>query len=197
MTLARQLRNASVVLVVRDGNAEQWDPFPTELMEGPAEETNVVLVSGRPKMAPWLSAWTRRHGKPTGRLSSIVIGGSLKSGDQSRPRSDSRISVEAVSGPANLTDLGILVDRYVKSWANEDGETVVVHSSLTTVLQYVDLRDLFQFVVVLRACLRNANAFGVFYIDGDAHEAQTIGTLRSAFDAVVRTESGSPTVQFG
>lgn len=197
MTLARKLHGASAVLVVREEGADGWDPFPTEFVGGSPEEANVVLVSGKPMMASWVGTWGRHHDEPFRRLCSVVIGGSFRGGAEQKRQERARVSLEAVSSPANLTDLGVLVDEYVGEWAEEPGDTLLVHSSLTRVLQYVELRELFKFVVVLSTCLQNANALGVFYLDADAHDEQTIGTLRVAFDAVVRRENGRTSVQYG
>jgi hypothetical protein len=198
MNLARKLQGASAVLVVRGDDEAQWDPFPTSLTTADPATTRVVLISRKPTLAPFLSRWNHLHDDSFERLCSVIIGGSFRRG-KSRAQTlntSARVSLEAIASPADLTDLGVLVDEYVRNWERSSKKTLVVHSSLTPVLQYVDLQSLFKFVVVLRACLQNTGSLGIFYIDGDAHEERTIGTLRTAFDAVVTESDGRWNVQY-
>lgn len=195
MSLARKVQGASAILVVRQ-NDEKWNPFPTELIDEASANTNVVLVSGSPNLAAWLGSWQQYHDEPSNRLCSVVTDGTFRGGESRPTRTQSRLTMEVVDRPTNLSDLGRLVDEYLRSWSTDTTKTVLVHSSLTRVLQYVELRELFQFVVVLRKCLRNSGSLGVFYIDGDAHDEQTIGTLRVAFDAVVSRDDDSLSVKY-
>lgn len=97
-----------------------------------------------------------------------------------------QVAVTTVGEPGDLTGLGIKTSQCLESWGDIDEQPVVRFDSLTTLLQYADVRRAFQFLHVLVRRIEEAGACGVFHMDPNAHDDQTLMTLRSLFDATHR-----------
>jgi hypothetical protein len=56
----------------------------------------------------------------------------------------------------------------------------------------------FRFVHVVASRIEDADALGVHVVESDAHDEETLNTLRPLFDGVVRTDgSGGVSVRLG
>ena len=102
---------------------------------------------------------------------------------------------ETVTNPNDLTGLGIRITEYLQEWADTGGRTVVCFDSLTALLQYVDLRTAYEFLHVLSGRLDAVGAFAHFHMDPSAHDARTVETITSLFDAVVEIDGDTRTVR--
>lgn len=92
-----------------------------------------------------------------------------------------RVSVEVVSDPSDLPRLGTTVSRAVSEW-DPDAETLLCFHSLTALLQYADTQRAFRFLHLMRNRLDTTNHY---HMDSEAHDGQTVASLRPLFDAVV------------
>ncbi|ESP88617.1 DUF7504 family protein [Candidatus Halobonum tyrrellensis] len=102
---------------------------------------------------------------------------------------------ETVTNPNDLTGLGIRITEYLSEWDDTDGRTVVCFDSLTALLQYVDLGTAYEFLHVLSGRFDALGAFAHFHMDPSAHDAQTVETITSLFDAVVEVDGDERTVR--
>jgi hypothetical protein len=96
----------------------------------------------------------------------------------------SNVSTASISSPGDLTGLGIKLSQCLSSWSGDAKPTAVHFDSLTTLLQFADLKRVFQFVHVVTGRIESAGAVGYFHLDPAAHDEQTVATLRSIFDDV-------------
>lgn len=96
-----------------------------------------------------------------------------------------KTTVEVVSDPSDLPRLGMTITKAVSEW-DPDDETVVCFHSLTALLQYAEPKRAFRFVHLLQNRL---NAAAHYHMDAEAHDLQTIATLRPLFDAVVEYDA--------
>ena len=99
------------------------------------------------------------------------------------------LEIETVSDPADLTGLGITINKFLSEWADREQQIVVCIHSLTPLLQYVDLQGLFRFLHVLIGRFRTQDAVAHFHLDPNAHDAQTVNILTQLVDTVVELEA--------
>ncbi|WP_435193776.1 DUF7504 family protein [Natronomonas sp. EA1] len=100
--------------------------------------------------------------------------------DESMAASD--VKITSVSNPSDLTGLGIKTSQCLSAWEDSDNETVVCFDSLTTLLQFAEVRRVFQFLHVLTKRIDSTGATAHFHMDPEAHDQQTKATLKSLFD---------------
>jgi len=90
--------------------------------------------------------------------------------------------------PSDLTGMGIETSK-----ALDCQEQVALYfTSLSVLLQYVDVETVFRALHLLTARLRNSGARAHFHISSGESD-QTIAALSSLFDAVVEADSSSQT----
>lgn len=182
------LKNASTVLVL-DGSATEGDSEETlDLLDGGPADLDVVLVAYRATLDRLVATWRSSLGALPARFTLVHAGGLFRSaaapaGD--RPTSPSAFTIEAVSNPADLTNLGITVDRYLSEWRGDGRRTVLWFRSLTDLLEYTDLKTAYRFVNALRSRVASTDGTAYFFLDPSAHDAKTVATLRTLFDATV------------
>jgi hypothetical protein len=80
--------------------------------------------------------------------------------------------------------------------AGEEEQIAVCFNSVTSLLQYADLQRAFRFLHVVTGRVKTVGGVGHYHLDPDAHDSQTLATLKGLFDAVVEVEEdGSLSVQ--
>lgn len=114
-------------------------------------------------------------------------------------------SVRAVEEPGDLTGIGIEMSELLSklSEAAEKSESesevlseisgesdsgpqiVVCFDSLTALLGHADLERAFRFLHVATGRVRSDDAVGYYHLDPEEHDAETLATLRTLFDAVL------------
>lgn len=99
----------------------------------------------------------------------------------------SRATAAAVD-PRDLTGIGIEASKRLAEWAPLDARTVVCFDSLTTLLQYVDVKTLFRFLNLLTQRVRSVDARAHYHLDPDVHDGRTVSTLSQLVDAVVEIQ---------
>ncbi|WP_435145579.1 DUF7504 family protein [Halobaculum sp. P14] len=107
---------------------------------------------------------------------------------------EDRLTVEPVSSPANLTELGVAIDKLLASVADEDGQIDCQVPSLTTLLQYVDRQRCYRFCNAVVNRLASEDAVAVYGLVAGAHDECTVDTFASLMDAVVRVDADGATV---
>jgi hypothetical protein len=144
-----------------------------------------------------LDSWRRHGGLPekvaiitadTARSATATDGGSAMQ------QSDGTVvSTTTVSGPGDLTGIGIKMNKALSAWEDDDARTHVCFDSLTTLLQYVDTKRAFQYLHVTTKRIESAVALAHYHIDPNAHDEQTLATIGSLFSDVFEygTETGT------
>jgi len=111
---------------------------------------------------------------------------------------ESRVT-QNVNTPRNLTDIGIgFKDAFDEFEADGIDRVRFGLLSLSVILSYVDRETVYRFCQTLTRGIDQEGALGLFLLNIDAHDRETIDTLRRAFDGVLTLEStdGELTVQF-
>lgn len=101
------------------------------------------------------------------------------------------LRIDHVSSPTDLTGLGIKITNQLDTWDTEvpSRQIVACFHSVTTLLQYIDLRRSFKFLNILTTRFTNADAIAHYHMDLSAHDEQTISQLSHLFDAILEYEN--------
>lgn len=160
----------------------------------PPAESNVLSVTLNESADAVAERWIRCVGRLPGQLAVITVGDTNRGaaatdggGGPSGP-SGYDMSTAVVSSPGDLTGLGIKLSQCLSAWDDHDDETTVRFDSLTTLLQFADLKRSFRFIHVLTGRISSAGAVGYFHLDPGAHDEQTLATLRGLFDVVLERQ---------
>ncbi|MFC7233861.1 DUF7504 family protein [Halosegnis marinus] len=176
----------SVLLCSSPMDRPPVDAVTTTDAAAPAS-TNVLAVALDGSVDDVADAWLRDAGRLPDRLAVVTVGesarGAAAAASGGATGLPDGVSTASVSSPGDLTGLGIKLSQCLSSW--EGGATTVRFDSLTTLLQFADLKRVFRFVHVLTGRLDSADAVGYFHVDPGAHDDQTLATLRGLFDTVL------------
>lgn len=178
------------VLLLAPSMSRGQDACPTV---GPARTDGskllVVLLNG--SIDPRLDLWHRRGGLP-GDVCVVCCeemrGASIAPTARTTVASldDTEISTRTISSPGNLTDLGLAIDRYLATWADDGDRVDVCFDSLTTLLYYVDVKRAFRFLHTLTPGIRRSDGLAHFHMDPDAHGKRTVAIVGNLFDETYR-----------
>lgn len=103
-------------------------------------------------------------------------------------RGGSEIRVETIQNPGNLTRIGISLTSLLTDWPPENDQVVICFDSLTSLLQYVEVRTLYQFLHVLTRQVNTLGGLAHYHLDPTAHDEQTVNQLMSLFDGIVEPD---------
>ena len=150
------------------------------LARGDADGEGSVLVTSRDSAEEVLAEYEETVGSGTGFLR-LVDAVSNQSGSAT---GDDR--VRYVSSPGDLTGMGIEFSG-VASNASEAGvhRLRVGFDSLSPLLMYVDIERLFRFLHVFTSQIQSQGWLGVFSVDPESHDDQTMNTISQLFDGVL------------
>jgi KaiC/GvpD/RAD55 family RecA-like ATPase len=94
--------------------------------------------------------------------------------------------VRYVSSPGDLTGMGIEFSEIARSASGAGVDRLRVgFDSLSPLLMYVDLQRLFRFLHVFTSQIQSQGWLGVFSVDPESHDDQTINTISQLFDGVL------------
>lgn len=105
-------------------------------------------------------------------------------------RQPDRPDVTFVSSPGDLTGVGIEMFGTLAGW-HEAGtvDPRVCLTSLSTLLMYAELKQVYRFCYVLTGRTRTVGGVGAYTIDTNAGSRQAIDTLKGVFDAFVQVRN--------
>jgi hypothetical protein len=182
--VVEQLRDARNVLMLASSTSPDSGDLHHYLFgEQTLDESNVlVLTFGRADH--WLRELRADRGTPN-ETAIVQIDETLQPSD-SHP---DNVMVQTVS-PTDLTGVGMAVSDIIKEWSSTDAKTVVCFDSVTDFLQYADQSTMYRFLRVVTRRFDAADGFAHFHMNPNAHDKQTIATLKSPFDAVIDASDG-------
>jgi hypothetical protein len=100
--------------------------------------------------------------------------------------------VLSVSGPEDLTGIGIRFSDAYRQFAAENVERVRTGVfSLSTLLSFSDLRTVSRFVHTLAGRIGNTGGVGLFLIDPGMHDERTIRTVGQFCDGRIEVREGA------
>lgn len=145
-------------------------------------ETGLVIVSLVQSPASRLSIWEEAATGWPAETVVVTVADDVEPASREPPGAD--VDVRTVSDPANLTRLGVTLTECL---AAVDGtRPVLCFHSLSILLQYADLKQVFRFLSVLMNHLDAAGASAHFHLRPAVHDERTVATLRHLFDDEIR-----------
>lgn len=113
--------------------------------------------------------------------------------------SSSQLGVETIRTSADLTELAIQIQDYTDEWPTESKEyqTIVCFHSITSLLQYINIQDVFKFVSHLTNRLNEVGAITHYHMDPGAHSTQTVEKYVGRLDITCKYVDGELSVLTG
>ena len=172
------------------------------LAPGESGQENVLAVTYTKSPGDFLARW-KQHGSASPAEATIINvetetrSAAPMTADGSPVEQRATVSVEHVSSPADLTDLGVTLTNQLDEWHAETParQTVACVHSVTSLLQYVDLEQTFKFLDVVTGKFTEVDAIAHFHMDPTAHDDQTIHQLLPLFDVVCEYEDDEWSLQ--
>lgn len=171
--MIRQLEDTTNILLEEPPLGGSREICTTLLVEG-VSEPNVLFVS-----------FTRSASDCVAQLDDVGNVGVITVGDASTAVEREGVVTDNVSTPSDLTGLGISIGRILSEWREP---VLVCFDSLTSMLQYVDIKTAYEFLHAITGQIYAAGARAHFHIDPSAHDSQDVAAISSLFDARVQLD---------
>jgi hypothetical protein len=189
-----ELGDVSNVLLLAPSLGGQGNDVCLDLLTRSApDRTNVLGITYTESPGEFVSRWSDGVGDPPAR------GGIVTVGEADASVSSANWTVRGVENPGDLTGIGIELSELLSSMATAAGDdeaVAVCFNNLTSLLQYADLQRVFRFLHVVTGRVKTIHGVGHYHIDPNAHDKQTMATLKGLFDAVIEIgEDGTLDIQ--
>ena len=156
-------------------------------------ETNVLTITYQHTPQEWVDDWTDHV------AASPVRGGIVAVGQADENVDDPSWAVKTVENPQDLTGIGIELSELLSGMAtaaDDDEHITICFNGITPLLQYADLQRAFRFLHVVTGRVKTVDGVGHYHLDPEAHDRQTLATLKGLFDAVIEVDSeGNLTIE--
>ncbi|WP_227352967.1 DUF7504 family protein [Haladaptatus salinisoli] len=194
--VSTKLDDESSVLVLGSSMSTETDELCIDLLTRTTpEQENVLWITFTRSPDGCLQDWLSHAGERPANLRFLSVGETVRSVTAAtavQATTDVRADpvIDTLSNPGDLTGLGIKTSEVLRQWHGDGNRTVVCFHSLTALLQYSDAQTVYKFLHVLTGRFATAGVTAHFHLDPDAHDAQTVNTLKTLFDAVVEFDDG-------
>lgn len=96
-------------------------------------------------------------------------------------------NIKRVSSPVDLTGIGVKISQFFEEFLVRKNipNTRFCINSLSTILMYSNIKTVFRFIHVFTGRIKAANALGIYVIEDEIHDPQTIATLKQLFDGMI------------
>lgn len=111
------------------------------------------------------------------------------------PDIESELNVIEISNPTDLTRLGIVTTGVVQNQHPQSSETALCFDSVSALLRYKSVKEVFKFLHVLLAKLQSAQVTSHFHIDHSTEDQQDVNSLKPIFDNVITVTSNAITIE--
>jgi KaiC/GvpD/RAD55 family RecA-like ATPase len=100
-------------------------------------------------------------------------------------------NIKTASSPVDLTGIGVRISQFFEDFLiKKNIPKLQLHiNSLSAILMYSNIQTVFRFMHVFTGRIKEAGALGIFVMDSDMHDEQTITTLKQLFDGIVEIKS--------
>lgn len=191
-TLGDELAGANNILLLASPMGSSDSDACSSLLSGDTPPgMDVLSVTFNQSPDARIEQW-RTAGGPIdpANLGFIVVGERVRSATAARPSAEGPDlaglgpTIASVSSPGDLTGIGIELGNFFEDWADDGNELRLCFHTLTTLLQYADLRSVYRFVHALTGRVRSVRGVAHYHLDPAAHDERTVNTLLALFDAV-------------
>lgn len=149
------------------------------------EETNVWSLGITLSANARIWQWEERVGCLPAGYEIITIGD--RPGEQPETTSDIQ-NVTVLNEPGNLTQVGVKLTNALHRWQDDDRQTIVCLHSVTALMQYAGLTQVFKFLHKIKNEVEQADAIAHYHMDPNAHKEQTIAKIKQLFDTVIEID---------
>ncbi|MDY6817128.1 MAG: hypothetical protein SVG88_00590 [Halobacteriales archaeon] len=189
---SRGIADVNSVLVLAPAFAGKRRAACSTLLTADSDRPVSVLAVTYRQPDKWLAVWREIDGTPP--ETTIIRVGEQDFGDTS-VGSDSTGDVTIKHSSPDLTDLGIRLTQYLEANAG-DGEIHLCFDSINHMLQYAEIKRVFQFLHTFIGRLNRADVHAHFHIDPSAQDQRSVNLVKELFDAIVEIdEDGEITVR--
>ncbi|MBN2110317.1 MAG: recombinase RecA [Methanosarcinaceae archaeon] len=96
-------------------------------------------------------------------------------------------NIKRASSPVDLTGIGVKISQFLEEFLVEKniGKVRLCINSLSTILMYSNLQTVFRFLHVFTGRVKAAGGFGLYVVEDEMHDPQTIATLKQLFDGMI------------
>ncbi len=100
-------------------------------------------------------------------------------------------NIKCASSPVDLTGIGVKISQFFEQMLvkNKKNKIYLCINSLSTILMYSNLQTVFRFLHVFTGRIKAANGFGLYVVEDEMHDAQTIATLKQLFDGMIEIKA--------
>jgi len=168
--------------------------------DSPADTVAVFVSFAHTPDEIW--RWLSADGTPPADTGIVSVDGLVRSAaERTFVAADPGRPTIATAPPDDPVAIGQAVSEFLDQCGvtatGSSREVVLCFDSLTPLLQYVELQTVFRFLHLLTAQLKSVGAVAHFHIDPEAHDRQTVATLRPLFDAMYESDGDAVTVSAG
>ena len=95
-------------------------------------------------------------------------------------------NIKRASSPVDLTGIGVKISQFFEEFLMKKSmqRTRLCINSLSTIIMYSNIRTVFRFLHVFTGRVKAANALGIYVVESEMHDPQTIATLKQLFDGM-------------
>ncbi len=100
-------------------------------------------------------------------------------------------NIKRASSPVDLTGIGVKISQFFEDFfVSKNAPRVrLCINSLSTILMYSNLQTVFRFLHVFTGRIKAAGGFGLYVVEDEMHDHQTIATLKQLFDGLIEIKS--------
>ncbi|WP_158059685.1 helix-turn-helix transcriptional regulator [Halorussus halophilus] len=186
----RQLERASNVLLLAPltptGNRACLELLTATT---PPEQTNVAAVTYTPPPETWISDWNAHMETLPAELAFIHANKVQTDADETNTEALPPDTTVARVDPNQPMDIIAPLSEQLTRWQTNDDQAVISVQTLSILLEYVDFDTAFRYLHILTHRVQSADAVGYYHMDPDIHDAETVNTLKTLFDAVVEVSA--------
>lgn len=174
--------------IERSGTTDSCRPF---LQRSSSDRQRILFITLTRPAADRLDLLQSVSGESSPEVTVICVGeqSPSRAGERTGSAPSGDATVTTIGNQVNVTTLGITISKAVSEWEDDDRELTICFHSLTALLQYADIRQVFRFLHVLHSQPGIADATAHYHIDSEAHDRRTISILRHLFDEIIEVTS--------
>ena len=100
-------------------------------------------------------------------------------------------NIKRASSPVDLTGIGVKISQFLEDFLvkKKVGRIRLCINSLSTILMYSNLQTVFRFLHVFTGRVKAAGGFGLYVVEDEMHDPQTIATLKQLFDGMIEIKA--------
>jgi hypothetical protein len=173
------------LLVFAPAMSDEKDGLCHDLLGGtPPAGLDVLQVSYTRPPDRLIAEWREHHGDLPATYRLVDVGARARApGATESDRTPDEVTVTRAN-PNDLTGLAMEWRNAFNDFSRTDNEFVVCLDSVTAMLQYVSVEEAYRFVHMATGQIHELSGRAHFHLDPDAHDDQTISTMKTAFDGL-------------